>query len=429
MVLLETDRSLELLEENRKRLDEVTFELLNTYEHLAAIYESAVRLSMTRSISDAAQMTLCSAVDVTESSGGVLIIPRRGVMEVVSGLNFTKEVEEYAQLKAKQYPNDGRYEDKIQRRISAQDGRFLSSALFMPLQVGEKQDGILFIFSTDQRSYSSADLKITRVLAGQAALAVKNLVMLDELEEKNTRLSDALGDLGMAQKELIRAERFSALGEMSSMIVHDIKNPMSGLLGYAQLLYATAESVNPEQVREYSGLIIQEMRRLSNLTEEIMDFSRGVDSKLNLRSMEPRDVVNTAWPLLKSDLENHGMEIVRGNLETRKQIKVDSDKMERVLINLAVNARQAMDKGGCLTVSVHESDNWVEISLKDTGSGIPEDRIDEIFEPFVTRKRGHSLGIGLAMSRWIVQSHDGDIRLAETGADGTDMVVRLPAVT
>lgn len=418
-----------MLEENRKRLDEVTFELLNTYEHLAAIYELAARLSMTRSTSDVARLTLSSAVDVTDSSGGVVLIPRQGVMETFAGINSTEEIEDYARLKAKQYLNECRYEDKVRQRISAQDGRFLSSTLYMPLSIGGKRDGILLVFSTNQKSYSSVDVKIIRVLAGQAALAVKNLVMLDELEEKNARLSEALRDLGTAQTELIRSERFSALGEMSSMIVHDIKNPMSGLLGYAQLLYATAESALPDQVREYSGLIIQEMRRLSGLTEEIMDFSKGVDSKLNLRKMEPRDVVNTAWPLLKSDLENHGMSIVRGNLETQKMVRVDSDKMERVLINLAVNARQAMGAGGCLTVSIDESERWVEISLKDTGSGIPEDRVNEIFEPFVTRKRGHSLGIGLAMSRWIVHSHEGDVRLAETGTDGTKMVVRLPAVT
>ncbi len=429
MRLLEADRSLELLEENRKRLDEVTFELLNTYEHLAAIYELAARLSNTRSISDAARLTLSSAVNVSESTGGVIIIPRHGVMETIAGLYSTKEIEDYAQLKAKQHLNECRYEDKVQQRISAHDGRFLSSTLYIPLAVGGRRDGILFLFSTKQKSYSSVDVKITRVLAGQAALAVKNLVMLDELEEKNARLSEALRDLGTVQNELIRSERFSALGEMSSMIVHDIKNPMSGLQGYAQLLYATAESVLPDQVREYSGLIIQEMRRLSGLTEEILDFSRGVDSKLNLRKMEPRDVVNTAWPLLKSDLESHGMTMVRGNLETQKKVRVDSDKMERVLINLAVNARQAMGSGGCLTVSIHETDKWVEISFKDTGTGIPEDRVNEIFDPFVTRKRGQSLGIGLAMSRWIVHSHEGDVLLAETGTDGTRMVVRLPAVT
>lgn len=429
MNLIETDRSLELLEQNRQRLDEVTVELLNTYEHLAAIHELAAKLSMTRSIADAAQLALCSAVDVTESSGGVLIVPRRGSMESVAGLNSSKEVERYALRKARQYSSEGRYEDKVRQSISAHDGRFLTTTLYMPLMVGEKCDGILFAFSTGQRTYSSVDLKIVRVLAGQAALAIKNLAMLEELEVKNTRLSEALSELGCAQKELVRSERFSALGEMSSMIVHDIKNPMSGLLGYAQLLHATADSVNPEQVREYSALIIQEMRRLSNLTEEIMDFSRGVDSKLTLRTMEPRDLVNTAWPLLKSDLENHGMSIVRGNLETRKLVRVDSDKMERVLINLAVNARQAMSEGGRLTVSIQENDSAVEISLKDTGSGIPEDRVSEIFEPFVTRKREHSLGIGLAMSRWIVQSHEGDVCLAATGADGTEMVVRLPAVT
>jgi len=201
---------------------------------------------------------------------------------------------------------------------------------------------------------------------------------------------------------------------------------MGGLLGYAQLLNATADGLNPDEIREYSGMIINEMRRLSGLTEEIMDFSRGLDKKLNLREMEPPDLINTAWPVIQQDLVNNGMSLVREEAEPTARVMVDSDKLERVLINLAVNARQAMDEGGSLTIAVKMNENWVELSFRDTGKGIPENIREKIFEPFVTRKKGSSLGIGLAMARWIVQAHQGELEIGKTGPDGTEMIIRLP---
>lgn len=415
-------------EQMQAHIDQVTLELLNTYESLASIFDSSTRLSATRSIEEAARNTLDCAIDIAESSGGVMVMFFDDNPTVLAAANTTDEVVDHTVYMAGTDLGEGKYEDQVQRALTAADGRFVKSALWVPLQKGDRHDGIIVLFSTGDKTYSSVDLKVVRILAGQGALAVRNLKYLDELELKNRSLSVALEDLTAAQDDLVRAERFSTLGEMASMIVHDIKNPMGGLLGYAQLLEATADNLTPDNIREYSGLIIQEMRRLSSLTEEIMDFSRGVDSKLHIREMIPIDLLNTAWPVLQGDFSSNGMTLLRGEIASNSKVMVDSDKLERVFINLAVNARQAMEPGGTLEVSLREAGSWVEFSFRDTGKGIPEEMRNQIFEPFVTRKKGHSLGIGLAMCQWIAQAHKGEIRVAESGPEGTDMVVRLPAV-
>jgi len=142
--------------------------------------------------------------------------------------------------------------------------------------------------------------------------------------------------------------------------------------------------------------------------------------------MKHRDLVNTAWPLIESELSSHDMRAVHGNEDIGTSVMADSDRMERVFLNLAVNARQAMKAGGSLTVDLRERNDWVEFAFRDSGEGIPEEIRKKIFEPFMTRKKGCSLGLGLPMARWITEAHGGGLFITETGAAGTEMVVRLP---
>jgi signal transduction histidine kinase len=213
---------------------------------------------------------------------------------------------------------------------------------------------------------------------------------------------------------------------MSSMIVHDLKNPMGGLLGYAQLLEQLADSLSPDEIKEYSGVIIKEMRRLSNMTEEIMDFSRGMETKLNQREVTVRDLVAVAVPVIDSEFSEHGMSLEWDGLDETAILLADTDKMERVLINLAVNARQAMEPGGTYRISSSIQDYWVEIITRDTGKGVPPEYRDKIFEPFKTSKGTRGLGIGLAVAKWVVEAHGGEIWLHESDEQGSEFRIKLP---
>jgi len=263
--------------------EKISLELLNAYESLVAIHTTATSLVHTNSISEASQITLNNAVELSESCGGVLLMPRENRLEVLASIHGSSEVELYALKKASVDTSKPRYETGIKEAVSDCKGRFMRNTLSIPLMIGLCKEGLLFLFSTGKKRYTGIDVKLVSVLASQGVLAIKNLIHMNELQSKNQTLLDALDQLTAAQEKLVRTERLSAIGQMANMIVHDIKNPMGGLLGYAQLIHTTADDLSVDELKEYSGVIIKEMRRLSCLTDEIMGFSNGMDRKLDVR--------------------------------------------------------------------------------------------------------------------------------------------------
>jgi len=410
----------------RTALDEVTGELLDTYEYIASICHTTCKLAAAKSATLAAGTALESAVEITESSGGVMAVHGEGRLTAMAALNAAGEVKKYALRKLFKESGRGEYEDKVKLRIAAADGKFLESALWVPIKIMNRREGVLFLFSTGTKRYLSVDLKIARVLAFQGALYARNLRFIDELGGKNVRLTEALRELAGTREELVRSERSAALGEVAGVIVHDLKNPMSGILGYAQLLEDGASILDSSRIREYASWIVRETRSLSRLTEEIVAFSNGMNSALSLREMKPIDLLSTALPFIESDLEGEDMSLSVTAQRDAGLVLVDSDKMERVFVNLAVNARQAMAPGGVLTISTRKREQWIEFSFCDTGCGVSDAIGETLFDPFVTAGNGRRLGLGLSISRWIVQAHGGDIFLSETGPEGTEMVLRLP---
>lgn len=411
-------------------VDEVSWELLSTYEALSSLYKSARLLATSTSTEQAAYITLDCAVEVTESYGGMLYLPVNDTLESIASVKEGESVKKAALDCFEKYGNTPCYEDNETgpiAEISTHDGKKVESCLYVPFSMGDALYGYIYLFSTSHQRYSSIETKVVQPLCYQGALAIQCLIQMDEIKEKNITLTQTLDQLTQAQEELLRSERLSALGQMAAKIVHDLKNPMGGLLGYAQLMEAMAEKIAPKEIKEYSGVLIREMRRLSNMTEEIMDYSRGLESKLNLREVTPRDLVAVSVPVIEAELRDRGIALHWDKLITDQILMADSDKMERVFINLAVNARQAITPPGSITISSFQEDHAIVFSIKDTGMGIPPEIRDRIFEPFVSKKEGEKgLGLGLSVVRWVVEAHGGKIWLHSTSEEGTDFRIRLP---
>ncbi|MHC4943442.1 MAG: ATP-binding protein [Planctomycetota bacterium] len=408
-----------------EQLDQISWELLETYEALSTIYRSADLLALSEGITHASEITLANCMEITESTGGLFYVPEDGKHHCHMAVNARPEHHEaalgrYEKFKTKPYYEDGGEETHASTASEAY------SSLYVPFGMGNQEIGFVYLFSNELREYSSIDVKLIHTICGQGALAIRCFNHLEEPRDKNRALQEAFEDLKMAQDELVKAERLSALGQMSSMIVHDLKNPMGGLLGYAQLLEQLAESLTPDEIKEYAGVIIKEMRRLSNMTEEIMDFSRGMETKLNQREVTVRDLVAVAVPVIESEFSEHGMSLEWDGLDETALVLADTDKMERVLINLAVNARQAMEPGGTYRISSCVRDYWIEIVTRDSGTGIPPEFREKIFEPFKSSKGTRGLGIGLAVAKWVVEAHGGEIWLHESNENGSEFRIKLP---
>lgn len=255
------------------------------------------------------------------------------------------------------------------------------------------------------------------------------------------------------ETQLIQAQKMEAIGQLASGLAHDFNNTLMVAGGYADLL--NAESASPN-LHAYSEAIARVMERGTELTRQLLAFARPTDSAV--QSVDVRPVVTGIIPLIRRLL---GPEIDVGvEVAERPMIaRLDACQLEHALINLSINARDAMPAGGRVTVVVDASrsrsrdatgsrvssrgksagdiapeivaatrpEEFVEIAVRDSGAGIPTEHLDRIFEPFFTTKRdGHGSGLGLAMvSRFATQA-GGEVAVESASGAGTTIAIRLP---
>jgi two-component system sensor histidine kinase HydH len=280
---------------------------------------------------------------------------------------------------------------------------------------------------------------------GLTELAIRNLffflaaIVVSSLVEENRRqaqryrqLAEALAEtnrrLEEAQEEARRSERLAALGQLSAGLAHEIRNPLAVIKGAAETLSKKLQSADP-LTNEVMGYISSEVNRLNSLVTRFLDFARP--SKLECQPGEIPPLVERAlkvahdrWPEAKVEVERHYMEAL-------PQVPIDRNLTEQVFTNLVLNAYEAMaTQGGRLRVSVAAASSdgrrGVEVTVEDTGPGIPHELREEIFNPFFTTKES-GVGLGLSIVSKIVDDHRGWIRLTSEAGKGACFRVFLPA--
>ncbi len=231
----------------------------------------------------------------------------------------------------------------------------------------------------------------------------------------------ALENARLAQ-EMVQNERLSAVGRMASVIIHDIKNPMGTIRVYAQVMKRKSGN---EEAAKLADEMIRQVDRFVNMTQEILDFTRGVSAS-NFQDLEFGEVMSSVLDFIEKDLEKNNVKLIR-QAEFKGVVKLDQDKMVRVFYNLASNARDAMAQGGSLTVSTKAEDGFVKIEFTDTGSGMPEEVKKKIFEPFMTYGKKHGTGLGMSIVKKIIDDHQGKIEIESEMGKGTTIRIKLPA--
>jgi signal transduction histidine kinase len=229
------------------------------------------------------------------------------------------------------------------------------------------------------------------------------------------------------QQEAARQDRLAALGGMAAVLAHEIRNPLGAIKGLAQFL-GEKQAADPPQL-EMTQTIAQEATRLERLVNDLLTYARP----------RPPDRQPTSLPAVLGDVlrlalpaaEAAGVVCRLDGPEQTPSIAADPEQLKQLFGNLALNALQAIPKGGRLTVVVRSPDGKggprraVEVAVEDTGSGIPEADLPRVFEPFYTT-RTKGTGLGLAICKQIAEAHGGAIRVARTGPDGTTILVTLP---
>ncbi len=231
------------------------------------------------------------------------------------------------------------------------------------------------------------------------------------------------------EQQLLYAEKLSVLGQLAPKIAHEINNPLHVISANTQFGLMVLD--NPEKVRTCLEKALNETGRIEHLTRQLMDVARPM--KLNIRELSVRDLMENALLFLKDVGEIKRLQVVRSYSEDLPGIQGDQAQLEQVFRNLILNASQAMEESEkkVLTVSLHPSREkpFVEVTISDTGCGIPEENLERIFEPFFTTKtrgRVKGNGLGVAIVNGIVQRHHGWIEVKSVVGVGTDFKVFLP---
>ena len=242
-----------------------------------------------------------------------------------------------------------------------------------------------------------------------------------EVRLERDRVKVSIQNLVDMQDKLIRSERFAAIGEAASYLSHEIRNPLMVIGGLAGLI---EESLSDDDTNRVNLEVIQrEIGRLESMLTNVTDFTRP--SRLKRELLDINSTIKNAMTLMENDLRNRKInheQSLDGDLPI---ISFDPEKIKQVLINLLKNAAEAMPNGGKLVISSWREDGYVKVSFADSGVGILAEIAEKIFNPFFTTKK-KGTGLGLAVSRRIMEDHGGDISLQSKKGKGTRAVISLP---
>lgn len=263
---------------------------------------------------------------------------------------------------------------------------------------------------------------LTRGSGGEITGAVKVFEDLTELRE--------------LEEQARRQDRLAALGQMAATVAHEIRNPLGGIEGFASLLSRDFDKGDPRL--KLVTKILEGARSLNRVVNELLMFTRPI--KLDFRKIEVAHVIEGAIGFLNEDIKKSKIRTYKRLGPKPLLVWGDGEQLKRVLLNIILNAVQAMPQGGSLSVSCRRrslprgaqqmlghgrNGTWVEIAVRDSGAGIEENEIPRIFNPFYTKKE-KGTGLGLAIATKIVEAHRGQITASNSPKGGAIFVISLP---
>ena len=289
--------------------------------------------------------------------------------------------------------------------------------LVVPLIYQSRLTGLVLIGDKmGAKDFGLDDIEFLSILANQISVAIEN-ARLYEAEKAATQ------QLRAAQQQLVHTERVAALGEMSARVAHEINNPLGIIKNY--LLLVRRSVGDNVEAGNYLAIVGQEIDRIARIVRELLDFHRP--EKTVSQPVSVREVVEDVLVLMERQLEKKRIEVVRQFADNLPLVMGSPENIKQVVLNIVINANDAMTDGGHIEIELSRRDDHVLLSFCDTGPGIPADLIPRIFEPFFTTKReGEGTGLGLAVCYGIIKRHGGSITFKNTEVGGCFEIV-LPA--
>jgi len=362
----------------------------------AAIYKELEALSALTSYTDNILSSIAAGVVTLDSDGTVLTW--NAAAEQIVGLNAERIVGLY-------------YERALSYlAISKEDKELVKRAVKSVLATGETYQGYKLCFHPSGTDDVYINLSISQLLnSGGEQLG---LVLIFEDVSREIKM----------ENEFRRMGELAAVGQLAASIAHELRNPLSSIKGAAQFLQKECED-NASMV-EFLEIIVEEADGLSKLTTQFLDFARPM--QLELKPTLINQVVDKTLQLMSVHITDSNV-VVKENLDgSMPEIQADAKQIEQVLKNIIINALQAMPEGGMIRVETSRGHaGSAAIVVSDTGIGIPEDKLERIFQPFMTTKT-KGTGLGLSVVQKIIDNHGGRIEVSSEEGKGTTFKITLP---
>jgi two-component system NtrC family sensor kinase len=239
------------------------------------------------------------------------------------------------------------------------------------------------------------------------------------LRERDERLKE------FTRKKFMESERLALVGQLAANVAHELNNPLQGIVTYSHLLLE--KDICDQPTNQNIQKIVTQANRCRDIIRGLLDFSRQRKPDKTLSDIN--SILNEGISLVENQALFQNVQIVMNLDENLPKVVIDPSQIVRVFINLIVNAAEAMEGNGRLTITSKKdaANKCIEVDVTDTGPGIPEENLDKIFDPFFTTKEtGHGVGLGLAISYGIIKEHKGSISVESEVGKGTIFTVRLP---
>jgi signal transduction histidine kinase len=281
---------------------------------------------------------------------------------------------------------------KLLQKLNIKTARHVACT---PLSLDKTCVGVIeLINKKGENSYfSENDINIMESIAGQISRGIENFRL---------------------REEKMKADRLATIGNMMSTIVHDLRTPMNNIYGFVDLMLDEDER---ETRDEYAEIINEQIKILTNMTTDVLDFSKGKTTILP-RKYPVDKLVGDFVKYFEGEIKKKGYNFEYA-VNVSSMVYVDPEKIIRVFMNIMKNALEAMDKGGTFRLEASAVKNEILFSLSDTGSGIPEEIKDRLFDSFVTSGKEGGTGLGLAIVKKVIDDHKGRIEVQSKPGKGT----------
>lgn len=323
-------------------------------------------------------------ISTSESAIGIAIQRRKQIE--VANLPFTEETD---------------FQKVIQR-----EG--LVSALASPILFNNEVIGVLCAFTDRPHRFNNEEKKVFATLSGLGAIAINNARLYSRVFA--------------TEESLRRNEKLTTLGMLAAEIAHEIRNPLTVI----KLLFdSLGLQFEPEDARQTDlNVITEKIDQLEEIVERVLRFGRSRES-MNTRC-DLNELVADTLRLVRLKLQQQKIDIRHQPSSQSLSIEVNKGQIQQVILNLILNATQAMDEGGSIDIETETKDGSAAFIIRDSGSGIPDDQQSEIFDSFLTH-RPEGTGLGLSISKRILRAHRGNIELIKSSSEGTTFRFWLPA--